>query len=159
MVKPLQILLADDDQDDRFIFEMELNVIPVKTKLTMLEDGEKLMKYLYAEKKLPDILFLDLNMPRMRGDECLAEIKKSEKLRKLPVIILSTACNDQVTQNLYDTGAHYFCKKTGSDELQQLLGYVLSLLQAKKLELPAKNKFMLEFKDLTSSKNITANTF
>jgi CheY-like chemotaxis protein len=150
MVKPLQILLADDDQDDRFIFEMELNVIPVKTKLTMLEDGEKLMKYLYAEKKLPDILFLDLNMPRMRGDECLAEIKKSEKLRKLPVIILSTACNDQVTQNLYDTG---------SDELQQLLGYVLSLLQAKKLELPAKNKFMLEFKDLTSSKNITANTF
>lgn len=118
-----------------------------KHTLTMVADGEKLMSYLHARKKLPDVLFLDLNMPRIHGEECLAEIKKSAKLKHLPVIIQSTASDDGVTEKLYGLGAHYFCRKTGSDELHQLLEFVLPLAGAKKLERPLRNKFILSFKD------------
>jgi CheY-like chemotaxis protein len=151
MIKPLQILLADDDEDDRFFFQMELSVFALKSKLTMVEDGEKLMNYLHVQKKLPDVLFLDLNMPKLHGEECLAEIKKTDKLKKLPVVIHSTASPDQVSEKLYDLGAHYFCRKTDSGELHQLLGYVLPLVKNQKFERPQKNKFVLSFKDLTVS--------
>ncbi|MDF2436180.1 MAG: rcp1 2 [Bacteroidota bacterium] len=145
MTAPLHVLLADDDEDDRFFFEMELSVFAQKSKLTMVEDGEKLMAYLHNQKKLPDILFLDLNMPKMHGEECLTEIKKDKKLKELPVIIHSTASEARITEKLFRIGAHYFCKKTGTEELHQLLGFVLPLVRKKKLERPAKNDFVLTF--------------
>src|SRR5688500_892323 len=101
MIKPLQILLADDDEDDRFFFQMELSVFSLRSKLTMVEDGEKLMNYLHVQKKLPDVLFIDLNMPKIHGEECLAEIKKTAKLKSLPVVVQSTASHDHVTEKLY----------------------------------------------------------
>lgn len=149
MVTPLHLLLADDDEDDRFFFEMELSVFSMKSKLTMVEDGEKLMNYLHVQKKLPDILFLDLNMPRMNGEECLREIKKSEKLKALPVVIHSTAANEKLTEKLYQNGAHYFCRKADSNDLHQLLGFVLPLIKAKKFNRPEKNKFILSFKGIS----------
>lgn len=147
MAAPLQILLADDDADDRFFFTMELNVFPMRTTLIMLEDGEKLMSHLSSVKKLPDVLFLDLNMPRIHGAECLAEIKKNEKLKDLPVVIHSTSCADPEAKKLYDLGAHYFCRKTDSTELHQMLGFLLPLIQSKKFERPERNKFVLSFKN------------
>ncbi|MCE3279309.1 MAG: rcp1 2 [Bacteroidetes bacterium] len=146
MAAPLQILLADDDADDRFFFTMELNVFPIRTTLIMVEDGEKLMTYLSSVKKLPEVLFLDLNMPRIHGAECLAEIKKNEKLKNLPVVIHSTSCADQEAKKLYDLGAHYFCRKTDSAELHQLLEFLLPLIQTKKLERPKRDNFVLSFK-------------
>jgi len=149
MASQLHVLLADDDEDDRFFFEMELSVFTPKHKLAMVADGEKLMSYLHSQKKIPDVLFLDLNMPRIHGEECLAEIKKSEKLKHLPVIIQSTASNNTVNDKLYSLGANYFCRKTGSDELHQLLEFVLPLVEAKKLHRPERNKFILSFRDLS----------
>lgn len=151
MKQPLHVLLADDDEDDRFFFEMELNVFSLKSKLTIAEDGEKLMKYLHAQKKIPDILFLDLNMPRMNGEECLAEIKKCKKLKSLPVIIHSTASSDHVTEKLYNIGAHYFCRKTDSGELHMLLEFALPLVLSKKLERPHRDQFVLSFKGVPSA--------
>ncbi|MCW3101665.1 MAG: rcp1 2 [Bacteroidetes bacterium] len=145
----LHILLADDDEDDRFFFEMALNASSLRSKLTMVTDGEKLMAYLHDQKKLPDVLFLDLNMPKMHGAECLAEIKKDTRLKGLPVIIQSTASESEVTEKLYNMGAHYYCKKTGADELQQLLGFVLPLVSDKKLERPERRGFILVFRDMS----------
>jgi CheY-like chemotaxis protein len=146
MIKPIHILLADDDEDDRFFFNLALRDIPFPTQLTVMEDGEKLMNFLSGnEEDLPEILFLDLNMPRKNGSECLTEIKQHEKLKGLPVIIHSTSMHDHVADVLYCQGAHYYNKKTDVHELQLMLIHVLSLLSQKKLERPARNKFVLSF--------------
>ena len=82
------LLLADDDIDDCCFFEDALNELPISATLSTVNHGVQLMQYLSAKSgSLPDLLFLDLNMPRKSGFDCLTEIKQSEKLKQLPVII------------------------------------------------------------------------
>jgi CheY-like chemotaxis protein len=89
---PLNIMLADDDIDDRFFFEKALNEIPIATHLTIVHDGEQLMNYLFENSAyLHDVLFLDISMPRKTGIECLSEIKENKKLKDIPVVIFSTS--------------------------------------------------------------------
>ena len=77
---PFHILLADDDLDDRFLFEDALNKLSLPTRLTTIDDGERLINYLYKNThQLPDVLFLDLNMPRKNGSECVLEKKMNNK--------------------------------------------------------------------------------
>src|SRR4051812_32115664 len=118
----LHILLADDDKDDRFFFGKALQAIPILTDLVTVEDGKKLMEHLLKNpKRLPDVLFLDLNMPRKNGSECLAEIKDSPKIKQLPVIIYSTSLHEDVADLLYEKGAHYYIRKTDLTELEKIL--------------------------------------
>jgi CheY-like chemotaxis protein len=141
---PLHVILADDDKDDRFFFHKILRSIPIETQLTTVEDGEELMAYLSENcEKLPDALFLDLNMPKRNGMECLAEIKGNRKLRSLPVIIYSTSAHDDVADLLYHAGAHYFFRKTDITELKQILRHVLTLLSEGTFARPAREEFML----------------
>jgi CheY-like chemotaxis protein len=116
----LHIILADDDIDDRFFFEKALKEIPIPNRLTTVRDGEELMNYLHANpNQLPDVLFLDLSMPRKTGFECLTEIKEDEKLKHLPVIMLSTSFprDNKYEQNiinmLYTIGAMDYIRKPG----------------------------------------------
>src|SRR5688500_7807458 len=109
----IHVLLADDDSDDRYFFEKVLTELPIATHLITVEDGEELVAYLSENSgKLPDVLFLDLNMPRKNGLECLSEIKQNEKLKRLPVIIYSTSMNENVADILYNNGAYYYVRKT-----------------------------------------------
>src|ERR1017187_4447154 len=88
---PLNIIFADDDIDDRSFFEKALKELPISTNLTTVNDGEQLMKYLADNsEQLPDVLFIDLNMPRKNGFECIVEIRENEKLKDLSVVIFST---------------------------------------------------------------------
>jgi CheY-like chemotaxis protein len=110
--KQLSILLADDDKDDRLFFSMALDALTIPTELTAVVDGEKLMAYLYENThQLPDVIFLDLNMPRKNGFECLLEIKLNPKMNKLPVIIFSTSFEQDVVNTLYENGAKHFIRK------------------------------------------------
>ncbi len=144
MIKPLHLLLADDDKDDRFFFKKALEELPVATQLTTVENGEKLIHFLTENNQsLPDALFLDLNMPRKNGLECLLEIKNNEKLKHLPVIVLSTSLNREVVDLLYKTGAYYYARKTDMMELSKVLRYILQLMVEKKFIRPPKNKFIL----------------
>ncbi len=87
---PLTILLAEDDVDDCEFFKKTLAEIPVLTQLTMVHDGEELMEYLYKNADhLPDVLFLDLSMPRKTGFECLSEIRGNSKLSDLLVFVFT----------------------------------------------------------------------
>lgn len=89
---PLHVLLAEDDIDDRFFFNKAIKELPFDTQLTFLHDGEQLMEYLAVNSDtLPDILFLDLSMPRKTGFECLSEIKEDDRLKDLPVCVFSTS--------------------------------------------------------------------
>ena len=111
-LKPLNILLADDDTDDCIFFKEAVEELLLSTHLTAVNDGEQLMQLLTNEtNELPDVLFLDLNMPRKNGFECLSEIKGNQKLRRLPVIIFSTSFEQEVVNLLYKNGAQYFIRK------------------------------------------------
>ncbi len=111
-LKPLNILLADDDMDDCIFFREALDELLLTTHLTTVHDGEQLMIYLNeTSRELIDVLFLDINMPRKNGFEVLEEIKQNEKLKDLPVIIFSTSYEQEVVNSLYENGAHYFIRK------------------------------------------------
>ncbi len=146
--KGIRILLADDDRDDCFFFKEALNKIEVPTQLTTVDNGERLMTYLNKNSdKIPDILFLDLNMPRKNGSECLREIKCDKKLQDLPVIIYSTYVHDTVADQLYKNGAHYYVRKGEISELRSILKHILGLYHTNKLERPERKKFILTFQE------------
>ncbi|WP_276372874.1 response regulator [Chryseolinea sp. H1M3-3] len=141
---PVHILLADDDRDDRYFFDKAVESLSIPTRLTMVDDGAKLMAYLFENSaKLPDVLFLDYNMPRKNGFECLTEIKSSPELKALPVIMYSTYVHDDVADMLYASGAHYYIRKTGIDELAKLIQFVLTRIIKNKFDRPARKKFIL----------------
>ena len=114
------IYLADDDADDCEFFVEALKEINVKTKLSILADGEELMTTLNAaviEPPPPHIIFLDLNMPRKNGYECLKEIRENPKLKKIPVVIFSTTSNQDAIEKTYFLGANCFICKPASHKL------------------------------------------
>ncbi len=109
---PLHILLADDDEDDRTIFRDAINEIKVKTKITMVNDGVQLMEYLQdTEDELPHIVFLDLNMPRKGGIECLKEIRTDANLKDLTIAIYSTSASEEDIEDTFVKGANIYIKK------------------------------------------------
>ena len=140
---PLNILLADDDTDDRYFFEKALKGLSMTTSLKTVPDGERLMDYLSKNSEnLPDVLFLDNNMPRKNGSECLSEIKRNEKLKGIPVILCSTSLGDDFANALYQNGAHYYLHKCDFSELTKSIEKILGLL-SENPEQPARDKFML----------------
>jgi CheY-like chemotaxis protein len=142
--RALQVLLADDDIDDRTVFETVLGELSMPTRLETVENGEELMTYLSENfRSLPDVLFLDLNMPKKKGSECLSEIKANAKLKRLPVIMYSTAVHDDVADHLYNKGAHYYFRKTDMIGIQNLLLHVLTLLVENDFARPPREKFVL----------------
>ena len=139
----LNILLADDDADDRLFFDKALKKIEVLTRLVSVMDGEKLMSYLSENYlNLPDVLFLDLNMPCKNGYECMSEIKQNEKLKQLPVIIYSTHLHEKDARLLYQQGAHYYIRKTDMIELSKILYRILNRLVANSFARPELDKFI-----------------
>jgi CheY-like chemotaxis protein len=121
------VFLADDDVDDCLLFEDALREIPISTRLTIAHDGVELMQMLSdAPEDLPDTLFLDLNMPLKNGFQCLAEIKRSEKLKLIEVIILSTSFNRDDAYRLFNAGASHCILKP--NDFNMLKGLLLQLL-------------------------------
>jgi CheY-like chemotaxis protein len=143
--RPINILLADDNLDDRFFFQEALTELPISTDLTTVVDGERLMTHLFNNPgNPPDVVFLDLNMPRRNGSECLIEIKQNKLLQSIPVIIYSTSLHEVVTDQLFKNGAHHYMLKTSISELKMSLYQVLSLMLENKLEKPCRSKFVME---------------
>lgn len=151
MTKTLHILLADDDSDDRFFFNKAVKYAPIPATLTTMENGEKLMEHLMSTTEdLPDALFLDLNMPKKNGSECLREIKSNERLKHLPVIIYSTSLHVEIADLLFRDGAHFYIKKTDLIEMQKLLNYVLKLVTENRLIRPNREKFILSSREYSN---------
>jgi CheY-like chemotaxis protein len=122
------ILLADDDADDRNLFAEALGEIHETVELVMVKDGEQLMQYL-ASSTLPQVLFLDLNMPGKNGSRCLSEIKNNPLLSSLPVIILSTSINEAKSNQLIELGAlRCYNKPSEFSELVSMLTKTMQLI-------------------------------
>jgi CheY-like chemotaxis protein len=125
----LFILLADDDEDDRNFFKDALLEIKVKTKVTLANNGSELMKYLNDPgNRLPDIVFLDLNMPILSGLDCLTEIRKNNRLKDLTIAIYSTSSSDENIEEAFVLGANIYIKKPNDFEiLKMILEHVITL--------------------------------
>ncbi len=123
---PRHILLIDDDEDDQEIFVTALKVVSSSILCTADEDARHALNELIAGNIFPDIIFLDLNMPLMNGQQFLREMRSTETLKKIPVIILSTTCNPVTMHEARNLGANQFMIKPNRfDELSHLLKSVL----------------------------------
>ena len=142
----ISLLLADDDADDCMFFKEALEELPVNSSLKTVNDGEQLMQLLTTKPDaLPDILFLDLNMPRKTGVECLSEIKRNEKLKALTVIIYSTSLNHDVVNLLYEKGAQGYIRKPGDfTMLKKVILKAITTPYQNNLEKPSKDKFVIQ---------------
>lgn len=140
----LNILLADDDKDDCFFFQDALDELQLPVQLTTVNDGEELLQHLRkATTNLPHILFLDFNMPRKNGYECLTEIKEHTVFRKLPVIILSTSYDERIGDQLYESGANYYIRKPADfNELKMVILRALNLVEQGIMP-PSREDFLL----------------
>ncbi len=117
--KPVTILLADDDADDRLLTRDAFDENRIRNVLETVEDGEELMDYLLHRGKYsgdgakphPSLILLDLNMPRKDGREALKEIKSSPTLRNIPVVVLTTSKAEEDVFRTYDLGVNSFIVK------------------------------------------------
>ena len=123
------IMLAEDDPDDSLIFEEALKEIDGKAQIRVAINGVQLIKLLIdIYPRLPDVIFLDLNMPMKNGFECLSEIRASANLNRIPIIILSTSGNKDSIEKVFKLGANYYIRKPGTfDELKSFLNKILSI--------------------------------
>lgn len=116
--KTIHILIADDDEDDRYMTEQAFIEGKLHNSLSFVQDGEELMNYLLhkngyddSNAPTPGIILLDLNMPKKDGRECLKEIKSNEKLKHIPTIILTTSKSEQDIFRSYNLGVNSFIVK------------------------------------------------
>ena len=105
------VFLVDDDRDDREIFIEALAEVDDSFSCFTAENGEDAIKKLHASAIIPDYIFLDLNMPRMNGRECLVEIKSIKQLKEIPVIIYTTSSLQKEKEELEKLGAWMFLTK------------------------------------------------
>jgi CheY-like chemotaxis protein len=145
VVNELLVLLADDDKDDCLLFQEALEELPLSTHLTIVHDGDQLMKLLLTStNQLPQVLFLDLNMPRKNGSECLAEIKSNKVLSQLSVIIISTSSEQEIVNLMYKNGAQYYIRKPSEFSLiKKVIHQALTNIAAGNLEQPEKKDFVI----------------
>jgi CheY-like chemotaxis protein len=122
--RPIVILLADDDEEDRMLAAHALQESRVANELRYVEDGEELLDYLYHRGRFaepgaspaPGLILLDLNMPKKDGREALREIKADPDLRRIPVVVLTTSKAEEDIYRTYDLGANSFITKPVSFE-------------------------------------------
>lgn len=128
-MKARSIYLADDDTDDCMLFEVALSEICENTTLTTANDGMELIDLMEnSASKLPDVIFLDLNMPKKNGFECLQHIRKTVQWKDIPVVIFSTTGQEDMINKVYALGASCFIRKPGSfTKLKQTIRYILDI--------------------------------
>lgn len=113
-MKP-SIFLADDDEDDCVLFQDAMNEVAQEYELVIAYDGQELLETLVERvPPAPKVIFIDLNMPRKNGMECLQEIKRLDKLKNIPVIILSTSSQADSIASAYAHGASHYVTKPGT---------------------------------------------
>ena len=143
--KKLNILLADDDDDDREFLSETISEIAPKSTVYSVSDGATLMDHMNSyDTTLPDIIFLDLNMPFKDGKECLSELKGSGKFQHIPVIIYSTSSYIKDIENAYNNGANlYVIKPNTCNELKKIIRKVFATDWSETMWGPRREKFIM----------------
>ncbi len=114
--EPIHLLMAEDDPEDQLLVKKAFARSHLNNDMALVEDGEELLDYLhkrgrFSDARTPDLILLDLNMPRMDGREALAEIKNNPDLRHIPVVVLTTSRADEDILRSYDLGVNSYIEK------------------------------------------------
>jgi CheY-like chemotaxis protein len=126
----VRIVVADDDADDRMMIKEAFEESKLANPVDFVEDGIELLEYLNREGKFahlagqpyPGFILLDLNMPRMDGRTVLKEIRESEHLHRIPIVILTTSKAEQDIIKTYNLGVNSFiCKPVSFDKLVDIV--------------------------------------
>lgn len=126
-LRPLNVLLVEDNPGDVRLMREALRNGGISKKLEAVEDGEEALAYLrrqhpYSAAPKPDLIFLDLNLPKKDGREVLSEIKRDESLRRIPVVVLTTSEAERDISRVYDLHANCYVKKpTDLDEYMEVI--------------------------------------
>lgn len=144
LARPITILLADDDEEDRMMVQEALEEARLRNDLRCVVDGEDLLDYLHrrgrwsdpASSPRPGLILLDLNMPRKDGREALAEIKQDPHLRKIPVVVLTTSKAEEDILRSYDLGVNSFITKPVTFEALVQVALALGRYWFEIVELP-----------------------
>lgn len=125
----IYITLADDDEDDRLFFTEAFSELKINTRVNTVNDGVELMDFLNNEDSvLPNVLFLDLNMPRKNGVECLLEIKQNDRFKDIAIAIYSTSSSEEHIEETFVNGANIYIKKPNDfNTLKKVLSDVVTL--------------------------------
>lgn len=125
----IHIILADDDEDDRMLFTDAFEELKINTKVNTFNDGVQLMDYLNkSDAVLPNVLFLDLNMPKKNGIECLYEIKSNSKFNDIAIAIYSTSSSEEHIEETFVQGANIYIKKPSDfSMLKKVLSEVVTI--------------------------------
>ena len=125
----IHIILADDDEDDRLFFTDAFDELKINTKVNTFNDGVELMNYLnMPDAILPNVLFLDLNMPRKNGIECLDEIKNDDRFSDIAIAIFSTSSSEEHIEETFIRGANIYIKKPSDfTTLKKVLSDVVTI--------------------------------
>ncbi len=128
MSKTKRFLLVDDDMDDTYLFCQVLAEVDPGIQFATASNGQDALEQLFAEgAPLPDVIFMDLNMPRMDGKQCLFEIKQHPKLQHIPVMMYTTSSHSTDIEQTMQLGAVCFITKPSDfKELKNILAIVAS---------------------------------
>ena len=131
--RPAVILLAEDDPGDQELTRRALEEVKIRNELHIVKDGEEALDYLFRRGKYanptisprPDLLLLDLNLPKIDGCQVLQRLRADESLRRLAIVILTTSQHEEDIIRTYDLGANSYITKPM--ELQQFMQVVQGL--------------------------------
>jgi CheY-like chemotaxis protein len=112
----IQILLVEDNEGDILLTLEAFKEIKIKNSIAVVKDGEEAIEFLkkqgqYADRVMPNLILLDINMPKLNGIEVLDFIKKDDKLRKIPVVMLTTSSSESDIAICYEKSANCFITK------------------------------------------------
>ena len=123
------ITLADDDEDDRLFFTDAFDELKINTVVNTVKNGRELINFLeHSETILPNIIFLDLNMPILNGIDCLKEIKSNKRFKDIAIAIYSTSSSEEDIENTFVLGANIYIKKPSNfNDLKKILSDVVTI--------------------------------
>ncbi len=138
--KELTILIADDDPDDHFFVESAIREISKDAKITFAKNGQILLEL--VQTSMPDLIFLDLNMPLLSGLDCLKELRTRSLLQQVPIIIYSTGAKDEHIDLAYTLGGNGYIQKPSSfAAIKTQLAQLFSLKHSELIPQPDRENF------------------
>lgn len=140
---PLRVLFVDDDTDESYLFNEALEHAGLDIELSRAKNGNDLLTFLNNEPLLPDLVFIDLNMPYKDGLEALTEIRKQHKFKELPLIIYSTIKNDNQIDSSYEHGANLFVVKPNDFEGMVKVVKKVCTIDWKNFPTPKREEFLI----------------
>ena len=140
--KKIQLLLVDDDEDDRELYAEVIKEINAEIDIQLLSNEKELTHYLsQPETTLPDLIFLDINMPGKNGVEILEDLKANKKYKHIPVVMCTTSSYSHLIEKCKILGAYaYICKPNTMSIIREVLREILSADWAKE---PGHTRFVL----------------